>query len=115
VEWAAGILSKDCDATQPTEALVLNTPTWSEKEPREALLGIIEFWHVDESPYLDADLYPPASGTVVPYTTIGNITAALGIAILDRLLIRRTLLTPDQTLAELGAAWQCAFFVSTPT
>ncbi|TWO73021.1 hypothetical protein FN976_01945 [Caenimonas sedimenti] len=114
VDWAAGILSKCLGSPQLTEALVLNTPTHSEKEPREALFGIIEFWHQfdeeGEGPHLNADDYPHPTGNVVPYTTIGNVAAALGIAILDRLLVHRPNLSSDEALADLGAAWQCAFF-----
>jgi hypothetical protein len=114
VDWAAGIANKCFGTRQDTEGLVQNECNIAESESREAFFGVLEFWHefdaVDESPYLDAVRYPSPTGKIVPFTTIGNVSAALGIALLDRLLERQHSRPGDRAVEELGAAWQCAFF-----
>jgi hypothetical protein len=114
VEWAGAILSTCVSSEVATEDVVLNTPTSRGMRPREALFGVIEAWHEPdvggEPPHIDAADFPHPAGAVPPCSTLGNVAAAVGIAILDRLLLHRAKLSSDKALSELGAAWQCAFF-----
>lgn len=79
---------------------------------RESVLGLFESWHqVTDNPYvpyLSIAKYPSQEIADEPFATIGNVCAAFGLAILDRLLVSLACSDKESALADLSAAWNFA-------
>lgn len=114
VDWAAAIWRKCFDSTLTVERLVLNHHTRQCATPRDDFFAIFDYWHEFDEPgapiFLPGVRYPHPYLKNVPSATVGNLCAAFGMAILDRLLMRQRKLSVVDAMAELGAAWQCAAF-----
>lgn len=77
---------------------------------REFFVGSSTIWlDFDEpgEPYLDPARYPPPYPMEIEAVGIGNFCAALGLAVLDRLVNRMDALDQDKALEELGFVWKC--------
>ena len=115
VDWAGAIHSKICGELS-TEALVLGNEAHNLQNSRSAFIGVLEYWHefdqVNEPVYLCPVRYPHPYLLAAPNATLGNMCAAFGLAIVDRLLARQGILSMERQHGELGAAWQCAVLAS---
>jgi hypothetical protein len=78
----------------------------------ESLLILFEGWHEDssqdEGPYISISKYPAPNLSTDPLATVGNLCAAVGLALLDRLTLRVGTASSEDALCELGLAWEFA-------
>lgn len=118
VDWAAAIQNNLYGERVATEALVQGDGNGFTGSSRDEFVFLLRMWHdfdaPDEPVYMCANRYPPPYLMAPLNATLGNICAALGLAILDRLVVRQELgaLSAERQLTELGATWQCAELAS---
>lgn len=95
-----------------TTEFITNTQLRDGDFPLESLLILFESWHedsnLDDGPYLSLKKYPISSITEDPFATVGNLSAAVGLAVLDRLMSQPKTIANDAALYELGLAWEFA-------
>ncbi|WP_334043409.1 hypothetical protein [Burkholderia ambifaria] len=80
--------------------------------PLESLLVMFESWQEgsesDDGPYLSLTKYSTDQFSDDPFATIGNLCAAIGLAVLDQLIVHFKSKNKERALYELGLAWQFA-------
>lgn len=95
-----------------TKEFLDNKPFRDGETPLESLIGVFESWYeiseVDEGPYISLQKYPSPAISIDPFATVGNLCAAVGLAVLDNLAGHLASATKDSALNELGLAWEFA-------
>jgi hypothetical protein len=95
-----------------TEELIANHRLRDGDLALESLLLLFEGWHedssLDDGPYVSKEKYPLASLRSEPFATVGNLCAAVGLAVLDNLTSRSSSAKMEDSLYELGLAWEFA-------
>lgn len=95
-----------------TEEMITNHRLRDGDTALESLLLLFEGWHEDSSqddgPYISLEKYPLPAIHADPSATVGNLCAAVGLAILDRLTLRASSAPTEDSLYELGLAWEFA-------
>ena len=80
--------------------------------PLESLLILLEGWHEDSSsddgPNVSTEKYPLSGLSSEPFATVGNLCAAVGLAVLDRLTLASSATTTEEVLYRLGLVWEFA-------
>lgn len=95
-----------------TDEMIANHTLRDGNTPLESLLTLLEGWHEDSSPddgpYVSLEKYPVPVLTEEPFATVGNLCAAVGLAVLDRLTLARSSQPNEEALYELGLVWEFA-------
>jgi hypothetical protein len=95
-----------------TDELLANIVLRDGHTPLETLLLMFESWREDQDledgPYLSLTKYSFRGFSEEPFATIGNLCAAIGLAVLDQLIVHFTSKNKERALYELGLAWQFA-------
>lgn len=93
-----------------TEELIANHRLRDGDFALESLLLLFEVWDEDPSqdggPYISLEQHPHASFQSEPFATVGNLCAAIGLAILDRLTLGTSSSQTEESLYTLGLAWE---------
>jgi len=93
-----------------TEELIANHRLRDGFFALESLLLLFEAWDEDPSrdggPYISLEQHPHASFQSEPFATVGNLCAAIGLAILDRLTLGTNSSQTEESLYTLGLAWE---------
>jgi len=94
------------------QEVLANKPFRDGETPLESLILVFEKWQefltVDEGPYISLEQYPSTVVSSDPLATVGNLSAAVGLAVLDNLAGKLASISKDEALYELGLAWEFA-------
>lgn len=106
VEWSRRLAPSCCDQADNLQEMLL----CSEGESVELMLFIYEHWFMDEENwgfYIIGEDYPERNIDTKLQASIGNVAAAAGLAVLDRLL--ESVASPHtDELTRLSLAWDLA-------
>ncbi len=95
-----------------TDEMIANCTLRDGDTPLESLLVLLEGWHEDSSqddgPYVSVEKYPFPGLSVEPFATVGNLCAAVGLAVLDRLTLASSATSNEAALYQLGLVWEFA-------
>jgi hypothetical protein len=95
-----------------TEEFIANRRLRDGDSPLESLLILFNGWQEDASPhdgpYISLEKYSSRVITEEAFATVGNLCAAVGLAVLDRLTVQPNSRSKDASLYELGIAWEFA-------
>lgn len=95
-----------------TEEFLANRPFRDGETPLESLISMFDSWYEvsesDDGPYISLQKYPSSAVSDDPFATVGNLCAAVGLAVLDKLAGHLASITKDAALFELGIAWEFA-------
>jgi hypothetical protein len=95
-----------------TDEMIANHALRDGNPPLESLLTLLESWHEGSSPddglYVSLEKYPVPVLSEEPFATVGNLCAAVGLAVLDRLTLARSSKPNEEALYELGLVWEFA-------
>lgn len=95
-----------------TDELLANRALRDGDTPLESLLVLLEGWHEDSSPddrlYVSMEKYPFSGLSAEPFATVGNLCAAVGLAVLDRLTLASSATSNEGALYQLGLVWEFA-------
>ena len=117
VDWSVGIWNQIWRSVHrsrkiSTDEVLANIVLRDGDTPLESLLIMFESWHedreLDDGPYLSLAKYPFCELSEEPFSTIGNLCAAIGVAVLDQLIVHFKSKNKECALYELGLAWQFA-------
>lgn len=117
VDWSVEIWNQTMRSVHrsrklTTEEFIANHQLRDGDTPLESLLILFGGWHEisesDEGPYVSLKTYSSSVVSDEPFATVGNLCAAVGLAVLDRLTTQPNLTASDAALYELGIAWEFA-------
>lgn len=118
VDWSAEIwnqtMRKEVHRSRriTTDELIANHRLRDGEFALESLLILFEGWHEessrDEGPYISISRYSNPNLSTDPLATVGNLCAAIGLAVLDRLTLRVGITSSEEAQYELGLAWEFA-------
>lgn len=95
-----------------TDEMIANHALRDGSNALESLLTLFEGWHEfsspDDGPYVSLEKYPVPALSEEPFATVGNLCAAVGLAVLDRLTLARSSTPSEEAIYELGLVWEFA-------
>lgn len=95
-----------------TDEMIANLALRDGAAPLESLLTLLEGWHEvsspDDGPYISIEEFPVPAMSKEPFATVGNLCAAVGLAVLDRLTLERSSEPNEEALYQLGLVWEFA-------
>jgi len=117
VDWSVDIWNQTMRSVHrsrklTTEEFIANRPLRDGDTPLESLLNLFEVWNEGEEhgdgPYISLAKYPSSNFTDDPLATVGNLCAAIGLAVLDKLIMSPPSNSKETSLFDLGIAWEFA-------
>lgn len=117
VDWSVDIWNQISLETHrsrklTTKEFLANKPFRDGETPLESLINVFESWHelseADEGPYISLQKNPSPGFLQDPFATVGNLSAAVGLAVLDNLAEHLSSASKELALYELGLAWEFA-------
>lgn len=117
VDWAIDIWNQTSREVYrsrklTTKEFLTNNPFRDGQTPLESLIGVFDSWYelseTDEGPYISLQKYPSPAISDDPFATVGNLCAAVGLAVLDNLAWHLASEPKESALFELGLAWEFA-------
>lgn len=95
-----------------TEEFIANHQFRDGSTSLESLLILFAGWYEDRSlgdgPYVSLKTYSNSLFAEEPFATVGNLCAAVGLAVLDRLTVGSSSNSVDAILYKFGIAWEFA-------
>lgn len=117
VDWSVDIwnrVSREFHSSREltTKEFLINKPFRDGDTPLESLISTFEYWHelseADEGPYISLEKYPSPAISHDTFATVGNLSAAVGLAVLDNLAENISSASKHSALYQLGLAWEFA-------
>lgn len=116
VDWAVTIWNQEFRSVHrsrrlSTDEFLSNIELRDGDAPIESSLIMFEYWHEGnsyEGPYLSTAIFPYEGPSEEPFATIGNLSAAVGLAVLDNLVMNVESQEKEEAMYALGLAWEFA-------
>lgn len=117
VDWAVTIWNTEFRSVHrsrriSTDEFLSNMELRDGGTPIESALVMFECWLEGNEkytgPYLSTEIFPYMGPSKEPFATIGNLSAAVGLAVLDNLVMNVESMTKEQAMYSLSRAWEFA-------